>query len=126
MEIKMRAFEKKDYAILCHWCWLRDKPSPPEWAVPDTGFIVDHVAAGFLILTSNGCAILDFYVSNPNSNKDERDKALDLITEELIEAAREVGVRLLVCSSRSEAIKVRAMKHGFKLSGLYACFEMEL
>lgn len=122
----MREYQEKDYQELCSWFSQRDMPSPPAWSIPPTGFFVENVAAGFLIMCSNGCAVLDFYISNPHSQLGERKIAFEMITDELIAAAKEVGVRILLCNTQTESIKRLALKVGFKSDGYFESFNMEL
>ena len=122
----MRAITQADFQILNHWCSLRDLPPLDQDVLPDTGFIVDEIAAGFLIAMNNNMGILDFYVSNPHSDKKERDVALDEITKELIATAKDVGMKRLICTTKNDAISKRAMFHGFEYMGQFASFRLEL
>jgi hypothetical protein len=122
----MRTVEKSDHETLQKWCSMRDMPPLNEELIPDTGFIVDDVAAGFLICMNNNMGMIDFYISNPYSDKKERDKVLDEITLELILTAKDVGMKQLICTTQNEAIKKRAMFHGFQFEGEFSAFKMEL
>jgi hypothetical protein len=113
----MRTYADKDYQMISHWCALRDMAPPPEWSLPDLGLIVDDVACGFLILTNNNCAFLDFYISNPNSEKKIRDDALDSITEELVGLSKDLKIKLLMANSRSFPIIERAKRFDFETVG---------
>lgn len=122
----MKAYCNYHYEMISKWCSLRDKPAPPEWAVPDSGLIIEGVACGFVILLSNGCGMLDFYISNPHADRESRRKALREITSELIEVAKELGVKMLLCNTQSESIKNLAFETGFRLDGDFTCFSMEI
>lgn len=122
----MRAYSTGDYSTIAHWCALRDISPPDSWMIPETGYIVDDVAAGFLLIMNNNVGKLEFFISNPNSDKKERDEALDEITTELIETARDVGIKLLTAATQNEAIKKRALFHDFQYQGEFSVFRLEL
>lgn len=93
---------------------------------PPTGFIIDDIAAGFILYTDSGIALIDGYISNPNCKKSEREKALNLITRALIESAKKKGCNVIKCDTKLDCIKIRATKHGFKSLGVYESFAMEI
>ena len=115
-----------DFDELSRWVEVRGGSLPDRDLFPPTGFIVDGVAAGFIYFTNSLVAIIDCYLSNPFTDKELRDKALDLITVELIKYAKTHRCKLLKCDTKLEVIKHRALKHGFKALGAYENFSMEL
>jgi hypothetical protein len=122
----MRTYERADYKTLAHWCARRDIEAPPEWVFPATGYIVDEIAAGFLVFMNNEMAMIDFFISNPLSDKKERDKALDKISKALIARAKDAGIKMLICTTQKEAVKKRALFHDFKYQGEFSAFRLEL
>ena len=122
----MRLYDKADYDKIIEWCFIRDINPPAQWSLPETGIIVDDVAVGFLITTSNSCGLIDFYISNPTASKKERDIALDGITISLINLAENLGVKKIFCNTQHPAISDRAIKHGFNSLGKFTCFEKGL
>lgn len=122
----MREYRDTDYAEIYCWWSARDKAPAPEWSMPNTGFIEENVAAGFLVLLSNKCAILDFYVSNPHTSRAEREDALFNITEELIVVAKEVGVKMITFTTQSKSIKELGRRLDFNYDGEFASFSREL
>ena len=113
----MKVYQEKDYKTISHWCALRDMEPPPEWSLPELGVMVENIAVGFLILTNNNCAFLDFYISNPMSDKTMRSRALDQITEALIDTAKDLRVKLVMCNTASFPVKERARRHDFESVG---------
>ena len=93
---------------------------------PKNGFIVDDVAAGFVYLTDSTVAILDCYISNPDSPPEARSQALDAITEKLIDVAMRSRCHLIKCESQIEAIKTRALKFGFRSVGAHEMFAKDI
>lgn len=122
----MRDYQPSDYDSILEWCFIRDFDTPPKWSLPATGVIVPGIAVGFLVLTNNRMAWLEFYISNPLAAKSDRDKALDEITVELIEMAKDMHVKVLMCNSQHTGIMARAIKHGFSSLGNYASFSKGL
>lgn len=119
----MRLYQDSDYNMILEWCFIRGIRHPEKWQLPETGIVVDDIAVGFLVLTNNHCAILDFYFSSPLSDKKLRDGALDELTEELLELAARNGVKKVFCGSDKDPIKKRAIKHGFDFLGSFSFFE---
>jgi hypothetical protein len=119
----MRLYSKYDYDVIAKWCRIRDIPVPSEDILPETGIIIENVAVGFLILTNNNCAIIDFYISNPFSSKKDRKDAFDLIDNLLVELAYEAGAKKIICSTQHPNIEQRAINHGFKYLGKFSFFE---
>lgn len=113
----MRRYRPVDYTSICQWCDSREIDPPPAWSVPKHGFIVEDIAVGFLILTDNRFAIIDYYISNPKSDKDLRSHALNAITNELIRVAKLRKVKILICNSMNKSIKQRAIDTGFDCIG---------
>lgn len=115
-----------DFYEIEDWFALRETKMPPIPTFPAVGFIMEGVAAGFIYLTDSTVAIIDCYISNPKSNMDLRNYALDLITEELIKVARFHKCRLVKCDTKLEAVKQRAKKHGLISLGEFESFAMEI
>lgn len=122
----MREYRDGDFPKLCEWWCARDKAPAPKWSMPNTGFIEEEFAAGFIILLSNKCGILDFYVSNPHASRSDREAALFEITEELIIVAKEVGVKMITFTTQSESIKELGKHLNFNYDGEFSAFSKEL
>jgi hypothetical protein len=115
-----------DFDEISKWFELRKMESPEKHFFPKIGFIVHGYAAGFLYLTDSLVGIIDCYISNPKSVRLLRDKALDLVTEELIKSAKFHGCKVILCDSHIESIKDRASKHGFESNGVRESFMMRV
>lgn len=118
----VRKVQPVDLAQIKHWSKLRGHDLQCDSIFPPTGFIVDEIAAGFLYLTDAAVAVIDCYVSNPASDKERRDAALDAITNALLDVAKTKKIKLVKCETQIEAIKSRAIKHGFFLVGPHDIF----
>lgn len=115
-----------DFDQICKWYMARGQTLPPKSLFPQIGIIVDDIAAGFLVRTDTSAAIIDGYISNPETDAKMRSDALDDITKSLMECAKFSGVRHLKFDSKSEAIKKRALSHGFSSGGVHEVFTLEI
>lgn len=109
----MRLYESDDYPTIQEWYVARGVPVPLPGDFPKVGFIEDLCAAGFLTETDTPCAILDFFISNPECPAGDRSKALDLITQNLISHAKRKGFRRVICTTSVPAIHKRAVSMKF-------------
>lgn len=119
-------FKPEDYSQLTGWFRHREMPVPPLEMLSNHGYIADGIAAGFLYTTNSGIAIIDCYISNPESDKNARDNALDWITIHLTAYAKSSGYKILKCDSKIKEVITRAKDHGFKEIGQFTCLVKEL
>lgn len=124
--VKIRTFKPEDYSQLTGWFKHREMNVPPLEILSDVGYIVDDVAAGFIYKTNSSMAIIDCYVTNPSSDKKDRDIALDWITIHLTAYAKNCGYKLVKCDSKVEKVIKRAINHGFKEVGTFTSLVKEL
>lgn len=115
-----------DFDEIGKWFESRGSKLPDISFFPRCGFIVHGIAAGFIYFTDSSIAIIDCYVSNPDSNITQRGDALDLITKALIEQAQFHKCKMLKCDTKLEAVKQRALSHGFKSLGAHESFSLEI
>lgn len=115
-----------DYQTISHWYSLRGMPSVSQEMIPGIGFIKEGCAAGFLYLTDTKLAIIDLFISNPESRKEQRDDALDGIVEDLIKEAKIWGVKGILATSALRAIEARALAFDFKYTGTVKSFFLKL
>lgn len=121
-----RKYHQNDYKVICEWFKKRNIPSPLANYLPANGIICEKIACGFLYITDSNLGIIDGYISNPDSLKEERSKALDKITECLIFAAKFNGIMAIKIDSKLESIKLRAVKHKFIYTGEYSSYFREI
>lgn len=115
-----------DFDEISKWCEARGHKMPDRSLFPRTGFIIDGTAVGFLYFTDSAVAIIDCYISNPDADSKTRSDALDAITVALTQCARFHKCKVIKCDTKLEAIKQRALRHGFKMLGAHDSFAMEL
>lgn len=114
------------YRMLCAWWESRGLPIIPIDMLPTYGLIVDQIAAGFLIVTDCNLGFLEFYITNPESDKSKRDIAIDKITSALIRYGQAVGISNFKCDTQIPAIRDRAEKFGFKFIGQFSNYFLKV
>ncbi len=128
--VKCRKFRKPDIGQIETWLSSRHLSPPSMTALaamlPKNGFIVPGVAVGFVYLTDSCIAFLDYFVANPEASKDERNVALDLITQAILVEAKKQGCTVAHCNSRIGAIVHRAKNFGFKEIGQFTSLVRDL
>ena len=112
--MEVRQYTLNDYQMIAEWYIERRMTPPKSEQLPVIGFVVDGTAAGFLYNADGKLALLEGYIASPRSSAYLRDVALDLITENLINAAKKLGVNKIFAASSLRAIQRRAEVHGFK------------
>ncbi len=111
----MRPYEPKDHAEVMRWFKARkgkEAEVPPEY-FPETGFIVEGMAACFLYKTDSAVAYIDMLVSNPDVPVKDSREALDWAVWHCIKEAQQHGFKLLTGTTTLKAVADRAKKHGF-------------
>lgn len=89
--------------------------------LPEIGFIVRDnqnkpIAAGFLRRVEGGLAQLDTYVTNAKAFAIDRHNAIDLLTQTLLNTAKNLNISGLIIITQIESIANRALKLGFTLN----------
>lgn len=123
----IRPYQESDYPIVVEW--LNKHGMPPKNGkidFPEIGYIDPEVGVGFLIKTELKSAIIDFFISNPDSNRRNRSRTMDNITSRLIQHARWLKLKSITCTTNVESNKKRAERYGFKPVGEFTNFCKEL
>lgn len=85
--------------------------------IPQIGYVATSsdgpIAAGFLRDCDGVFGIIDGLVSNPKASSEARDQALDMITEKIIEQAKDMKLDGIVAWSNHKNTLLRASRHGF-------------
>lgn len=113
----VRPYNPEQYSILEEW-WKGHgwHPVAPD-LLPRTGFIVwqglQPLVAGFMYMTDSRFAIMDWVLSAPKSDRIERGKALDLLLDSLIQAARDNDKNTIFTTSKHKRLIERYKAKGF-------------
>lgn len=124
--METRLYTPYDKAELDQWWEAHNMAPIPEGLLPETGYLVQGVAAGFLYRTDSGVALVENFISNPASAWGVRQEALDAITLALVHHAQAGGFSCLIALTTSQAIHDRAVRLGFRPQGPYQVLNMHL
>lgn len=110
----MRAFDKeRDTKVINGWLLKRDKTLLDNEAIPNFGMIEDDVACGFMCLTDTDTILLEAFISNPDAESIERDKAIRKIANWVIATATALGYKQALFLTKEEGFVSRAKEFGF-------------
>lgn len=118
--MKVIEYSKKHYEEVCKWWTVRNWMIIPENVLPKTGVIIAtkdgvNICAGWLYRTDSNLCAIEWVISNPESAREQRDEAQDLLFKSLLDRL-EVG-EMVLGFSEFEAMTERYEKHGFIRSG---------
>lgn len=107
---------EKDLPEISVW-WVEQNWTPiPKSLLPKTGFIIDNYAAGFLYTTDSDFGVMEWIIANPNTKKEIRREALDLLIKALLEEADNKNIKAIFTSAEHKGLIERYKKHGFKIT----------
>jgi hypothetical protein len=117
--LNIRIYDYEDTGPLNSWRKARGLEESKEEDLPRIGYTVldgrDPVACGFLRI-GEGIAIIDSLVTNPGFRSDLRDRALNMLFDELLAVAKIMKIDRVIGFSVDEHTICRAEKFGFKQS----------
>lgn len=111
--MNVRPVNASDLKTLQNWYVLHDQSPESVYLLSDIGFIVDDYAAAFLYTTNSNVCWIESYISNPNTDKNERKKALDMITDEILKKAKELNYKVIICFIENKSTYNRCLDYGF-------------
>lgn len=88
----IRKITDKDLNEIMGWFHSRNIKITPEY-LPQTGFIVPGIAAGFIYRTDANFCIFESFIGNPKRPYTERQEALRHIVPIMIQEARDMGYK---------------------------------
>lgn len=123
--MECRKFVTKDFTELAAWgkSWGANYD---QAQFPKTGFIVPGVAAYFLYSTDSKVCWLENLVSNPLVTRDQRDRALDLLTRALVQAAKTAGFTVAYACSNNGRVIQRAALMGARIKPNHVLLTLDL
>lgn len=88
--------KQKDYKKIAKW-WIDhgQVPCHPD-LLPNLGFIIDDIVAGFIYQTDSSTVYFESIVSKKDSDKEERRKALKILIETVCNTSKEMGYKQLI------------------------------
>ena len=122
----IRGFEKEDFDEINGWRKSRHVAVVPYDFYPRNGLIDPNVAAGFLILTNTGVALLDHFVTNPEAHQKDRRRSILAIAIELEAVAKQMGYRYVLALTKHKGIGHTCIEDGFESLGDCMMFGKEI
>lgn len=115
----VRVYNRVDHADhLRSWLRARDKSEQIIDGLPAYGAIAfdgaEPIAAAFLRRAENEYGIFDGLITKPTADKKLRHIALDLVVENVIQKAKELGLKTIVAWTSDTGTLERSDRHGFK------------
>ena len=112
--MKVERFQpERHYPPFCAWTrWYEIAPLPLQF-LPQSGFVVEDVAMGFLYRTDSKLALIENLSANPMLPRETRTLGLDAVVAAIAEEARALGFEVLVGYTNVNAVIERALRHGF-------------
>ena len=117
--VELRRIRGGDYDTLASWYTGRGFALPDAEDLPQIGFIVEDLAAGFLFCTDSTIAFADLFVSNPAAAPVLRARAVEAIVERLTEEAKACGFKYVAGACSSPGTKKLCLRRGFSSTGSY-------
>lgn len=100
-----------DFAQICEWAKEYDT-TYEDHQFPETGFIVDGLAAYFLYSTDSSVCFLENLISNKLADKVARGTAIKLVIDAVLTEAKRMGFRVAYATTNIPAVIFKARVHG--------------
>jgi hypothetical protein len=94
----LRRYTQFDYATISEWGRKRQFPVLPPEFLPRTGLIHENYCVGFLYGTDSKICLMEWVISNPDSDKEERNIAMNELICALLEEAKRQGFKIVFSS----------------------------
>lgn len=121
-----RFTKDKHYELIERWFLARKRGVPRDLSLPDTGFVANGIAIGFLITTNCSVARFENIIVDKTASAAERSAALKLLFEALEEEAEAKGFFAVEMLCDGDAMSNRLSDLGFLRFGEYELFFKEV
>ena len=115
----VRKYLPKDYGDIEEWYGDWGFIPPRSSSITENCYMIDGVAAGFLIKTDTDICFFEGFVTNPKVESNKRSEALNLLTEKLLGIAKDLGFKEIWVLCKHNSIKQRAERFGFAYHGKF-------
>lgn len=89
-------------------------PLPSKDFLPETGILVEDIAAGFIYLSNSKISWIEWVFSNPEKSVEERREALDFLMDTLEKIGIAHGMKAIFSSAAVGAYKSILERNGYK------------
>lgn len=105
-----------DYKMLAGW-WMKRTMLPPKAEfLPENGYIVSEKMALFICKTDSKFAILEFFISDPDTSKEQRKVLTDLLVEYVLDECKNLGYSSVYNFLEHKGSCASLERAGFKLN----------
>jgi hypothetical protein len=101
------------YATFCDWTRHYEMTPLPVQFLPQSGFVVEGVAMGFMYRTDSKLALIENLAANPKLPRDTVTAGLDAVVSAIADEGRALGFEVLIGYTNVNAVIQRALRHGF-------------
>lgn len=105
----------KHYDLLKKWYEDHEQKMLDKSLIPGIGLVVDNCVAGFLYQTDSKLAIIENYISDKNSTKEQRHNAIIALTNGLYEVAHQLGYRTILSFTNNSGLLDKQDKLSYKI-----------
>jgi len=118
MKLNTRQLQQKDLDTIRKWweAWP-DWVDPGEGFLPKTGLVVTSndklIMASFVYLTNADVALYEWIISDPDYREDDRQEAVELITNEAEKMVKSLGYKFLFSICRHKKLGETYKKLGW-------------
>lgn len=119
-------YTPEDFPEVLDWYHARFKRIPPEWGFSSSGYVVPGLVAGFMYKTNSGIVFLDTFISNPDSKREDRHRAIELIIDSATIEAQGQGFKVMACNVRHDSLKPVVQGKDFHDSGTSTGYYKEI
>ncbi len=117
--MKVLRFNKHFYDEMNSWYTKRELPILIKDILPNTGFIVSEVAAGFLYCCDGNLGLIENFITNPDAKSEDRDEAINIIIDSIEQEAKILGIKYIIGSTKEDSLLMRSLNLNYKDLGKY-------
>lgn len=114
----IKVYSKEYSGVICAWLAARDLDTGLIQDLPRTGYVAIEdgqvIAAGFLRHCEGSHGLLDSFITDPTAPPKDRDKAMDLLLNRLINHSKKLGIKQLIGFSVDSFTLSRAKRFGMQ------------
>lgn len=111
--MKIEPVTQENYKVLVEWWKSHGWDAIPFDILPKIGYIINDNVAGFLYSTDSTMAIMEWFISNPNSTKEERNENLNILINFLSEIAKDLGFKTCFTYTVNKGLINKLENNGF-------------
>jgi hypothetical protein len=121
----IRRVRPRDFDAVNDWYTRRGIRPVNDGVLPEVGFIVEGVAAGWLMQTDSDICLFEGVITNPDAPSEARDRAINLLLSTLKKTGDELGFKRFVAFTEVPSIGERLAVDGFSFQGTLHLFVKE-